>query len=85
MVLFYDKNRHSAVLSTAIQQLNDEMGDRVYIRPSKSQRWTYCIDPKTKKSYWGYCTEEVLSSGGKWNSVSYTLNADGTFKKLRGL
>jgi hypothetical protein len=85
MILFYDKVKQPTVPPTELQQLSDEMGDRVYLRPSKQQRWTYCVDPKSKEPYWGYCTEQVLSSGGNWNSVSYILNSDGTFKKLRGL
>jgi hypothetical protein len=86
LVMFYDSKKPVIVENREqyLLQLTSEIGDRVYIRPYVEKRWDVGLYRDTGKVDWGYFNSKIYP-GGNYNSVSYTLNPDGTYKKLRGV
>jgi len=87
LVLIYSEDEQRRITKDKdidLELLTNEIGDRVYQRPQKKQRWTLCRDRETGKVDWGYCIQEVFPDGN-FNSVVYVVQPDGTYEKLRGL
>ncbi len=87
LFLFYDADKSGKTIypkltSSAIEELKKCVGDRVYIRPPKTDRWveTIGIDGKIKRT-----RARIFSCGNPWNTTLYTFLPGGGYEKMKSL
>jgi hypothetical protein len=87
LFLFYDADKSGKTIypkltSSAIEELKKCVGDRVYIRPPKIERWveTIGVDGKIKLR-----RAIRISGGNPWNTTLYTFLPEGGYEKMKSL
>lgn len=87
LFLFYDADMSGKIIYPqlslrAVEELKRCVGDRVYIRPPKTDRWVEYMDfdgkMKRRKVF-------VISAGNPWNTTLYTFFSEGGYKKLKSV